>query len=268
MLENSKKLYSIGEVSQLKNISVKALRYYHEEGILVPAHVNEQNGYRYYSLDQFLHIDIIKICRELGTTIEELKSLLVTNDTDGLFEFARAKRFEAEAKIAKLSQIINSIDSLVNDFSESRSLIGRDEIFSYPIGKRFAVALPCSDEFDLSELLYYSELDAILEKKKIEKSFKRGLVYRVSKNRSLQARKAFCLIEKGKKKLLEKNIFVLPAGNYVTIVYNAKNGEVQRGRLFDFLKENQLKPRLYLELEILDNLFDLSDYHRQIQVLV
>ena len=53
------KLYSIGEVSKLCNISTKALRFYDKIGVIAPDEVGE-NGYRYYPLDTILRIPILK----------------------------------------------------------------------------------------------------------------------------------------------------------------------------------------------------------------
>lgn len=55
-----KNLFSIGEVSKIKDITIKTLRYYHKIGILTPKVIDENTGYRYYSIDQFIYIDIIK----------------------------------------------------------------------------------------------------------------------------------------------------------------------------------------------------------------
>lgn len=49
-----KNLYSIGEVSKIKGITIKALRYYHKMGILEPSYIDESSGYRYYSIEQFV----------------------------------------------------------------------------------------------------------------------------------------------------------------------------------------------------------------------
>jgi len=39
---------SIGAFSRLTHLSVKTLRYYHEVGLLEPAVVDPDSGYRYY----------------------------------------------------------------------------------------------------------------------------------------------------------------------------------------------------------------------------
>src|SRR5260370_8469084 len=43
---------TIGEFSRITHLSIKTLRRYHEAGLLEPAHVDRQTGYRYYSADQ------------------------------------------------------------------------------------------------------------------------------------------------------------------------------------------------------------------------
>ena len=55
----NKRYFSIGEVSKLKDVTIKALRYYHDIGLLTPAYINPENGYRYYTINQFFYLDII-----------------------------------------------------------------------------------------------------------------------------------------------------------------------------------------------------------------
>ncbi len=43
-------MYKISEFSRITNLTVKTLRYYDEEGILLPSHRDAYNGYRYYTI--------------------------------------------------------------------------------------------------------------------------------------------------------------------------------------------------------------------------
>src|SRR4051794_16289330 len=43
---------SIGDFSRMTYLSVKALRHYHEQGVLEPAEVDPATGYRYYAPGQ------------------------------------------------------------------------------------------------------------------------------------------------------------------------------------------------------------------------
>jgi hypothetical protein len=45
-------LLRIGDFSRASSLSVKALRAYHEAGLLVPADVDPRSGYRSYSVAQ------------------------------------------------------------------------------------------------------------------------------------------------------------------------------------------------------------------------
>ena len=45
-------MLSIKDFSEMAHLSAQTLRYYHAEGLLIPAQVDEQTGYRSYTYDQ------------------------------------------------------------------------------------------------------------------------------------------------------------------------------------------------------------------------
>lgn len=77
-----KELYSIGETADIMGVSVQTLRYYSKIGLLRPAHVNPQTGYRYYRVSQLHFIDRIKYLQKFGLNLREIKRILDTNDID------------------------------------------------------------------------------------------------------------------------------------------------------------------------------------------
>ena len=54
-------MFKIGDFSKLSMTSVRMLRYYDEQGLLPPAHINQTNGYRYYTAEQLNDIAAIKL---------------------------------------------------------------------------------------------------------------------------------------------------------------------------------------------------------------
>ena len=74
--ETEEKLYSIGEVSKICNVSKKALRFYDEIGIISPDMVSESTHYRYYSRKSLLNLTIVKYYKQMGFKLEEMWSLL------------------------------------------------------------------------------------------------------------------------------------------------------------------------------------------------
>jgi DNA-binding transcriptional MerR regulator/effector-binding domain-containing protein len=57
-------------------LTVKALRLYHERGLLAPIHVDPSSGYRYYSPDQVPIAQVIRRLRDLGMPLDELAEVV------------------------------------------------------------------------------------------------------------------------------------------------------------------------------------------------
>ena len=72
-------LWSTAEFSKLTGLSIRALHYYDEEGVLIPHHKNEK-GFRYYSHEDFL----------LAQKIVEKEYLTVATAADGRNNFSYA----------------------------------------------------------------------------------------------------------------------------------------------------------------------------------
>ena len=73
-------MLKIGEFSKLSHITVKALRFYEKEGLLLPESVDEWTGYRFYESSQLETAAKIKSMRQLGLSIDEIKSIFSGED--------------------------------------------------------------------------------------------------------------------------------------------------------------------------------------------
>src|SRR5258708_20294635 len=69
-------VFKIGDFSRLSLVSVKALRYYDELGLLRPARVDEFTGYRYYSASQLTRLNRILVLKDLGLSLQQIALLL------------------------------------------------------------------------------------------------------------------------------------------------------------------------------------------------
>jgi len=65
-------MLKIGEFSRLSQVTVKTLHHYDEQGLLQPAHVDQETGYRYYSVEQLPRIHRIMALKELGLSLEQI----------------------------------------------------------------------------------------------------------------------------------------------------------------------------------------------------
>jgi DNA-binding transcriptional MerR regulator/effector-binding domain-containing protein len=71
---------SIGAFSRLTHLSVKTLRYYHEVGLLEPAVVDPDSGYRYYRPGQAHSAHLVRRFRDLGLPVADVKAVLAAPD--------------------------------------------------------------------------------------------------------------------------------------------------------------------------------------------
>jgi effector-binding domain-containing protein len=69
-------MLKIGDFSRLARVSVKALRYYDELGLLKPVKVDEFTGYRYYSATQLTQLYRIVALKDMGLSLEEIARLI------------------------------------------------------------------------------------------------------------------------------------------------------------------------------------------------
>ncbi|MDR1791141.1 MAG: MerR family transcriptional regulator [Propionibacteriaceae bacterium] len=90
-------MYQIGEFSKLGRVSVKALRYYDEIGLLAPAEVDQWTGYRYYSTEQLYQLHEIVALRQMGFSIEQIAAIVSGAGDTSLVE-ARLATLETEQR--------------------------------------------------------------------------------------------------------------------------------------------------------------------------
>ncbi len=69
---------SIGEFARRSRLSAKALRLYDQLGLLPPARVDEDSGYRFYEPGQLGQARLIAALRQLQVPLAEIKAILPT----------------------------------------------------------------------------------------------------------------------------------------------------------------------------------------------
>ena len=105
-------MLSIGEFSRVTQITVKALRLYHEKGILVPDAVDESSGYRYYGPQAVERALIVKRLKEMGFSLDEIREILEECQDDGEIVF------RVERKLAEIEKNLRQY----NDMKKTLSL--------------------------------------------------------------------------------------------------------------------------------------------------
>ena len=105
-------MFKIGEFSKLSMLTIKALRFYEKEGLLIPAHVDEWSGYRFYEANQLETAANIKALRQLDFSVEEIKAHL---SGVPLQDALRAKKSELQQRRIDISTRISIINYLMEE---------------------------------------------------------------------------------------------------------------------------------------------------------
>jgi DNA-binding transcriptional MerR regulator len=80
MLPGMSTLLGIGDFARMTLLSVKALRHYHEVGLLPPAEIDAATGYRRYELSQVPTAQVIRRLRELGMSLDDVRVVIEADD--------------------------------------------------------------------------------------------------------------------------------------------------------------------------------------------
>ena len=107
-------LLNIGEFSRMTHLSVKALRHYHDVGILEPAAIDPYSGYRSYDARQVTSAQVIRRLRDLGMPLDSIRAVLTAPDL-------AARNREITAHLERMERQLEQTQAAVSGL---RALLG------------------------------------------------------------------------------------------------------------------------------------------------
>ena len=120
---------TIGDFSRMTHLSVKALRHYHEVGLLVPVAIDAASGYRQYDVGQVPVAQVIKRLRDLGMRLDDIAQVLRAPDVGArnraIVEHLQRMESQLEqtkATVASLRRLLETPDTPQQPTVEFRSI--------------------------------------------------------------------------------------------------------------------------------------------------
>ena len=104
-------LYKIGMFAAMNHVTVKTLRFYEEQGLLMPALIHPETGYRYYTLSQMAVLHQITALKLAGFTLEEIVRIHSGADEEAVL---LKKKSELLARISDLTRQIAAVDGYLS----------------------------------------------------------------------------------------------------------------------------------------------------------
>lgn len=105
---------------------------------------------------------------------------------------------------------------------KSKIILDNIEITTSFFEKIYIITTQCKESGSLKELIYYSDLDKIIQNENVETLIESGILYNIDSNRNIEPKYAFNVLKDNNIKQKEY-IKVLPEGNYLTLAYTKEN---------------------------------------------
>lgn len=173
--------FTIGEVSKIKGVSIKSLRYYDKIGVFTPAYINPDTGYRYYTNKQFFELDLISVCVELGIPLKSFNSYYDSKRQMNLKKLLNDSQEIANKKIKKIQLDLQMINSVLEGIEESNIYDDKKGIYERRFQDRYILTAPYEDSSNDTDQLI-TQLFIKANDIGAAPSYQAGLIYEFDKD--------------------------------------------------------------------------------------
>ncbi|PEJ59181.1 multidrug transporter [Bacillus sp. AFS002410] len=220
-------LYTIGEVSKLVNISIKALRYYDKINLFKPAYVDPDTNYRYYKDSQIHLLDLIKSLKYIGTPLEDMKKVQGL-ERDEFYAFLTEQENIVKDKIDSLTEIEKIIANAKRGIQRQKQYPQFGEVF-FSYEEEIQIIQTKADGIDPKNILNasYSKLKKFAASTEGFRNNGYGAIYPYKSYKhvnevSYQYLFTPVLTKKQTTLLLpDTEVSKIPEGNYICITYKS-----------------------------------------------
>jgi DNA-binding transcriptional MerR regulator len=130
---------TVGDFSRITHLSVKTLRHYHQVGLLEPATVNPDTGYRYYSGEQIPAAQVIRRLRDLEMPVADVKAVLNAPDAPSRNSLIAAHLDRLEAELTRTRSAVDSLRNLLDQPDPATEIVHRSVPAAAAVGIRQVV---------------------------------------------------------------------------------------------------------------------------------
>jgi DNA-binding transcriptional MerR regulator/effector-binding domain-containing protein len=120
-------MFSIGEFARLGTVSVRTLRHYDEIGLLQPAKVDPETGYRSYSASQLGQLNRIIALKDLGFSLNQVGKLLGGITLEELRGMLALRRAQLEQELDEYTTRLREVEARLN-YIEGENAMPADDI--------------------------------------------------------------------------------------------------------------------------------------------
>ncbi len=164
-------MFRIGEFSTFSRVSVKMLRHYDDLGLLKPAKVDPYSNYRYYSAHQLPRLNRILALKDLGFSLEQIKTMLDEElSTEQLRGMLKLRRAEIEAQLRAEEVRLAQVESRLIQLEQAEQPPAYDVVLRHVEPQMVASIRQVMSEEESTITHLFEELEAFVAKYKARAS--------------------------------------------------------------------------------------------------
>jgi len=154
----------IGDFAKISMVSVSALRYYNEVGLLKPAETDKWTGYRYYALDQLPMLYRILALKDLGLSLDQIRRLIGEElPVEQIRGMLRLKRVELQEQAKELEERLGRVETRLLQIEMEGKMADYDVIVKQIEQLRSAVIYDTVSSMETANSTFDRLFDEILE---------------------------------------------------------------------------------------------------------
>ncbi|MDP0505996.1 MAG: MerR family DNA-binding transcriptional regulator [Fusobacterium sp. JB019] len=264
MNENKEKFLSIGQVANLKGVSVKSLRYYERLGILIPAYINEETGYRYYKIEQMIIIDLIINCINLDIPLKNFHNYYAKDKLLNVKKLLEDGIKIANEKKAKIDKTLKNLNYISNHLKTTEEIKKHKGTYEISCKERFFITCKWSgDVNNLKEFIKkITDLYNQCEDLDLESKFNQGIII-INENSTIK-KMVFLEISKNTKYI--ENLIVIPKGEFTCEIFDYDEISIIENKYLEKLIPS--KEGIYIFRELYDNYASYNPTPLEVQVYI
>jgi DNA-binding transcriptional MerR regulator len=116
-------MLTIGDFSRLSRVSAKTLRYYDQIGLLKPAAISRESGYRYYEVSQLRDMLLISRLKQYQFLLPEIAAVLAKKDDQHLAAVIREKKDQIASQISERHRILLQMERDIQKIERCEDLM-------------------------------------------------------------------------------------------------------------------------------------------------
>ena len=237
-------MLSIGEFSRVTQLTIKALRLYHEKGLLIPDKIDYDSKYRYYRSSSVSKGLVIKHLKDMGFSLNEIKNIMFEcNDDKQIVS-------HVEEKLKEISDTIKQFEEKKENLSMFLSRTGDEKMIdSIDVEEEVILNIHiCSIRFKGKYMEVGSRFMDLFKKCGRYAKGKPFSLYYDSEYKEDGADIEACVEVKKELNFEGIKYSELKGGKAITVIHRGPYEEFSRSyqRLFEYCREHNLKTRLPL----------------------